>query len=95
MLHKNHNIMISSVFEHKEWLDVVVTIVGWLTMALVVFFQEDGDVQCVYRNLKIFCETGPWCSLVPDTPSNNDLTAEDIYDNIYQISVSFITTVKL
>ena len=53
---KNHNIMISSVF---EWLYVVVTIVCWHTMALVVFHQEENDVPSVYRNLKIFCETAP------------------------------------
>ena len=28
-------------------------------MALVVFLQDDEDVQSVYRNLKIFCETSP------------------------------------
>ena len=37
-----------------EWLDVVVTTVCWLTMALVVFLQEDEDVPSVYRNLKIW-----------------------------------------
>ena len=41
----------------EEWLDVVVTIVCWLTLALVVFLQEDEDVPSVYLNLKIFCET--------------------------------------
>ena len=40
-----------------EWLDVVVTIVCWHTMALVVFLQDKEDVLSVYRNLKIFCET--------------------------------------
>ena len=45
-----------------KWLDVVVTIVFWLTMALVVFLIEDEDVLSVYRNLKIFCETAPWTS---------------------------------
>ena len=35
----------------KEWLDVVVTIVCWLTMAPMVFLQEDEDVPSVYRNL--------------------------------------------
>ena len=29
-------------------------------MALVVFLQEDENVQSLYRNLKIFCETAPW-----------------------------------
>ena len=47
----------SNITKLCEWLNVVVTIVCWLTMALVVFFQEDGDVLSVYRNLKISCET--------------------------------------
>ena len=38
------------------WINVVVTIVCWLTMALMVFFQENEDV---YRNPKIFGETVP------------------------------------
>ena len=47
MCFTKYNFMTTSVFERK-WLDVVVTIVCWLTMALVVLIQEDVDVfKCV------------------------------------------------
>ena len=54
--------MITSVFDItklKEWLDVVVTIVCWHTMALVVALQEDESVLSVYRNLQIFVKRPP------------------------------------
>ena len=52
---KNHTITNTSVF---------VTIVCLLTMALVVFLQEDEDVPSVNRNLKFFCETAPEVKLL-------------------------------
>ena len=53
---KNHNIMISSVF---EWLYVVVTIVCWHTMALVVFHQEDEMSQVCIVFLRFFVKRPP------------------------------------
>ena len=40
-------------------------------MALVVSLQEDEDIQNVYRNLKIFCETDPRAVNMPLTISSS------------------------
>ena len=57
----------SKVTKLKEWLDVVVTIVCWHTMALLVFLQEDEvkDAPNGYRNLKIFVKLPPVYSAEP------------------------------